>query len=202
MRLAKLISLLLHPIVMPLIGLVIIFHSGVYSIDIPIEYKRFVYMVVILCNVLLPLSIIPGLMYFKHIQNYTMDARRERLIPLFFTTICYYIGYYFVAKFASVRLINIFLFSSTLVILVVLSVSLFWKISIHMAGIGGLIGMILGISLVYGIDATIILSICILAGGLIAASRLILHTHTIIQLIAGFFVGACVVFGFVLQLIL
>jgi hypothetical protein len=201
MHFAKVISHIFHPILMPLIGLAIIFHSGVYSVVVPIEFKRFVYLVVILCHVLLPLSIIPGLMYFKHIQVYTLDARRERLIPLFFATICFYFGYYFVAKIASVELINIFLFSSWLVILIVLSVSLFWKISIHMAGIGGLTGMILGISLVYRIDATIILSISILVAGLIAASRLRLQSHNIIQLIAGFFIGACIVFGFVLQLI-
>lgn len=201
MQLAKIISLIFHPLLMPLIGLIIIFHSGVYSVDVPVEYKRFVYLVVILCNILLPLSIIPGLIYFKHIQNITIDVRRERLIPLFFATICFYIGYYFISKFASVRLINVFLFSSTVVLLAILSVSLFWKISIHMAGIGGITGMILGISVVYGIDATIILSICILVAGIIAASRLTLNSHNIVQILTGYLLGVSLVFGFVLQLI-
>lgn len=186
---------------MPLIGLIIFFHSGVYPYEIPLEYKRFVYMVVILSNVLLPLSIIPGLIYLKHLQNYAIDERRERLIPLFFATICFYIGYVLVARLDLVKLINIFLFSSTIVLLIVLFVSLFWKISIHMAGIGGLIGLILGISIVYRSDATIILSIILLTTGIIASSRLILRSHTLSQLVAGFFVGFCVVFGFVMQFI-
>ena len=88
-------------------------------------------------TVLLPLSILPGLLYFKHMQNYFIDERRERLVPLFFAAICYYIGYYLVTKLAPVRVINLFLFASTVVVLMILFVSLFWKISIHMAGICG-----------------------------------------------------------------
>jgi hypothetical protein len=186
---------------MPLFGLIIIFHSGVYAIDIPVEYKRFVYSAILLCDVLLPLSIIPGLIYFRRIKNYTLDVRRERLIPLFFTTICFYIGYYFVSKMAPVRLINLFLFSSTVVVLVILFISLFWKISIHMAGIGGLTGMIISISFIYGLDTAILLSIVIFIAGLLASSRLALNAHNILQLLAGFFVGGVFVFGLMLRLL-
>lgn len=201
MKFAKLVSFLFHPIFMPLFGLIIIFHSGVYSVNVPLEYKRFVYWVVILCNVLLPLSIIPALIYFKNIKNYNINERRERLIPLFFTTVCFYIGYYYVSKITPVRLVNLFLFSSTVVIMVILFISLFWKISIHMAGIGGVTGMIIALTFIYGIDTTIILSISILMAGLIASSRLALNAHNLSQLITGFFVGTLVVFGLMLQLI-
>ena len=119
----------------------------------------------------------------------------------FFATICFYIGYHFVSRLAPVRLVNLFLFSSTVVILVILFVSLFWKISIHMAGIGGLTGMIMALSIVYGIDASLILSISILVAGLIAASRLALNSHNLLQLLAGYFVGALLVFGFILRLL-
>ncbi len=199
---AKFISFIFHPVFMPLIGLIIIFHSGIYSIDIPLEYERFVYLVVVLCHILLPLSILPVLFYFKHLKNYSLDIRRERLIPLFFTTICFYIGYYFVSKLAPVRLINLFLFSSTAVIFILLFVSLFWKISIHMTGIGGLTGMILILSFTYGIDSTIVLSFSIIVAGLIAASRLTLQSHSILQLTAGYLTGLLSVFVLMMQIIL
>jgi len=201
MRLSKLISFIFHPIFMPLLGLIIIFHSGVYSVDVPVEYKQFVYLAVILCTILLPLSIIPALIYFKHLQNFTIDKRRERLIPLFFATICFYACYYFVSKLAPVKLVNLFLFSSTVVILLILFVSLFWKISIHMAGIGGLTGMILILSFTYGIDSTIVLSISIFVAGLIASSRLVLQSHSILQLIAGFFTGLLSVLILMMQIL-
>jgi hypothetical protein len=199
---AKFISFLFHPVFMPLVGLIIIFNSGVYFMDVPVEYKRFVYLVVILCHILLPLSILPVLIYLKHLRNYSLDIRRERLIPLFFTTICFYIGYYFVSKLAPVRLINLFLFSSTVVIFILLFVSLFWKISIHMTGIGGLTGMILVLSFTYGIDSTIVLSFSIFVAGLIATSRLALQSHSILQLTAGYLTGLLSVFVLMMQIIL
>ncbi len=196
----KVISYLFHPVLMPLIGLFIIFQLDIYSVDMPLQYKRFVYLAVVLCNILLPLSILPGLLYFKHMQNYFIDERRERLVPLFFAAICYYIGYYLVTKLAPVRVINLFLFASTVVVLMILFVSLFWKISIHMAGIGGLTGMIMALSFVYGIDMTIILSISLIVAGIIASSRLALNSHTIVQLSAGYLTGAILVFGLMIQL--
>jgi membrane-associated phospholipid phosphatase len=70
-----------------------------------------------------------------------------------------------------------------------------------MAGIGGITGMILAISFIYRIDATIILSLCIIIAGLIASSRLALKSHSVGQLAAGFILGCLVVFSFLLQLI-
>jgi hypothetical protein len=186
---------------MPFIGLVIILNSGIYSVELPGEFKNYLYLMTALCCLILPLSFLPVLIYFHHVKDITIGERRERLIPLFFTTICYYAGYYFISRFSPVKVINLFLLSSTLVVMLMLIVSLFWKISIHSAGIGGITGLIVILSLTYSIDMTFFLSTAILVSGIIFTARLALNTHTLLQLIAGYLVGAVTVVGLLFQLI-
>jgi hypothetical protein len=83
-----------------------------------------------------------------------------------------------------------------------LIISLFWKISLHSAGIGGITGLIIILSVAYSIDMTFFLSAAILISGLIITIRLVLNTHTVLQLVAGYVLGALAVIGLMLQLLL
>lgn len=187
---------------MPLLGLVVILNSGIYSVELPGDFKTYLYLMTALCTVILPLSFLPVLIYFQYMKEITIGERKERLIPLFFTTICFYAGYYFISKFSPVKVINLFLLASTFVVLLMLIISLFWKISLHSAGIGGITGLIIILSVTYSIDMTFFLSTAILVSGIIITTRLILNTHTILQLVTGYFVGVVAVIGLMLQLLL
>ncbi len=199
-RIANIFSYLFHPILMSLIGIFIIFNAGIYISDIPDEYKRFIYTIVFLCNVLIPLTLIPALYLLKNIQHITLNERRERLIPLFFSTICFYLGYYLVSRISTIRLIDIFLFSGVIVVMAIMIVSIFWKISIHMAGLGGITGLILMLSFTYTLDMTFFLALVVFISGIVASARLALHAHSPMQLIAGYLAGLLIVSGLLLQL--
>jgi hypothetical protein len=193
MFLPKFFSFLFHPVFMPLIGLFIIFNSGIYTESIPVNYSRFLFIIVFLCNVAIPVSIIPALIYVKNLDNINIDDKRQRLIPLFFTAVCFYGGYFIVSRFSHSMLINAFLLSGTLIVSCLFLISFFWKISMHMAGIGGLTGLIIVLSIFYKIDMAIILSTAILITGFIATSRLALSAHSIIEILAGYFLGLIIV---------
>lgn len=202
MRLAAITSYLLHPIFMPLIGLVIILNSGIYSVELPGEFKNYLYLMTGLCTLVLPLSFLPVLIYFQYVKEFTISERRERLIPLFFTTICFYAGYYFVSRFSPVKVINLFLLSSTMVVLLLLIISLFWKISIHSAGIGGIMGLIIILSASYSVDMTFFMSATVLLSGIIITARLLLNKHTLAELLTGYLVGIAAVAGVMFQLMM
>jgi len=189
----RLFSYLFHPVFMPVVGLLLIFHSGIYSGIIPANYTRYLFMIVILCNIILPVSIIPALIYLKYLDNIHIDERRERLLPMFFGTICYYGGYYIISKFSPSFLINTFLLASTIIVFCLLLVSFYWKISIHMAGIGGITGLIIILSVGFRIEMVVILCLSILVAGIIASSRLALGAHNILQILAGYILGLAVV---------
>ena len=45
MRIATILSYVLHPILMPLLGLIVILNSGIYSAELPGEFKNYLYLV-------------------------------------------------------------------------------------------------------------------------------------------------------------
>ena len=61
--------------------------------------------------------------------------------------------------------------------------------------------MIIILSLTYSVDMTIFLSAAILISGIIFTARLVLNTHTLLQLVAGYLVGAVGVIGLMFQLL-
>jgi hypothetical protein len=201
MKLSKILSTFFHPVFMPLFGLAVIFNSGIYESGLPVGYIRFLYIIVLLCNVLLPVSIIPVLIYIKQIQNLEINERSERIIPLFFASMCFYIGYYIVSAHSQSMLINLFMLSTTAIVVVVLLVSLFWKISIHMAGIGGITGLIIILSYVFRADILILLCVVILISGILASARLASGSHSLLQVIAGYLLGLLGVLGLMFQFV-
>jgi membrane-associated phospholipid phosphatase len=86
-----------------------------------------------------------------------------------------------------------------MVVFIVLIISMFWKISIHMAGIGGITALIIILSVVYRTDMTLLLCIALLLSGIIASIRLALKAHSPAQLLAGYIVGIMTVGVFLIQ---
>jgi len=88
-----------------------------------------------------------------------------------------------------------FMVGSALTVMVMALINLKWKISAHMAGIGGLIALVYQIHVqdLSAFDLFWLLSfIIILAGGL-GSARLVLKRHDLVQVLAGVVVGfACV----------
>jgi hypothetical protein len=199
MKLSKILSYIFHPVFMPLIGLALIFNSGIYQSEIPVSYIRFMYLIVLLCNILLPVSIIPVLIYLRHIQNSEIDERQERILPLFFATICFYLGYYIVSKYSHSQLINIFMLSMAAIVVSVMIISVFWKISLHMTGIGGITGLIIILSYLYRADIITYLCIAIVLSGIIASVRLASGSHTRLQILAGYLLGLLGMVGLMFQ---
>lgn len=67
-----------------------------------------------------------------------------------------------------------------------------WKISIHMLGIGGVIGAIIGISQRFQFDHSLLLMGLILFAGLIGFARLKTNSHNYRQVYAGFILGVAI----------
>jgi hypothetical protein len=200
MLLSKIFSYLFHPLFMTIFGVFIIFNAGIYNSDLPRQYYQFVYTMVFLCNILLPLAIIASLIFFRKLKDSIIEEQHERLLPLLFTMISFYACYYIVSKLSSSAIVNFFLGSTVLVMAAVLVITFFWKISMHMAGIGGISGLTLFLIYFYQADIVLLLSCVILITGIISSSRLASGSHTILQVIGGYFLGLILVFGFLMKI--
>ena len=188
---ARGISFAFHPLIMTTLGFLLLMNSGFYFALLTYEAKQFILLVVFLSTCLLPLVSI-GLMGLNTRFKLNMDKSTDRVIPMLVTSVFYYMGYYYLGRIPVYPIYRVFLISAILIIVLLMIISMRWKISSHMAGIGGLIGVIIALSARLNINSSLLLSLLIGIAGLTGTSRLILGKHNSIQIYAGFLIGFAV----------
>ena len=106
----------------------------------------------------------------------------------------YLVGAFILQKVDAPIIISLFLNGSSMIVLTVAIVNWRWKVSAHMAGIGGVTGMVLAISLRWMLNEQIIVALLFLASGLIGYARLQNDDHTPAQVYTGYLIGFCINF--------
>ncbi len=182
------ISVVFHPLIMPTLAFLFLMNSGFYFTLLSFDAKKIILLIVFSSTFLLPLVSI-GLMGLSTRFKPDLDKGPDRVIPMLSTAIFYYVGFYALGRLNVYPVYKVFLISSILIIVVLMIISVRWKISVHMAGIGGLIGAFVALSLRLGLNSSLPLCIFIGIAGLIGSSRLILGKHTSVQIYAGFLTG-------------
>ncbi|HEX3008791.1 MAG TPA: hypothetical protein VHO90_14380 [Bacteroidales bacterium] len=193
-RLPQLISCLLHPLLMPLYGLLILFNSGTYISFMPYEFKKSVFLIVGICTLGIPLVFIPFFLYRKVIANIQMNSQQERIGPLVVTTIMFYFSYFLMSSSAVPKTLQLFLLGSTICVAATLIITIKWKISAHMIGLGGVVGLIVSISLFMHSSVMSYLVLFLILSGMAGTSRLLLNSHSPAQIYTGFALGFFVMF--------
>lgn len=187
--LAKTFSIIFHPLLMPVYGLAIIFSSPTLFGYLPFGVKKLLLLIVLVNNVFLPMSLMPFLFHRGIITTWTVDERKERLIPLILTTVLYGATSFIIFKFPLPLFLKSFIFGATFLSVLVTVINLKWKISIHSVGAGALIAMVLILSfrmytpLVWHIVSVVV------ASGIVLSSRLRLNYHNPRQVWFGLFTG-------------
>ncbi|MBS9767778.1 MAG: hypothetical protein KGV44_09610 [Flavobacteriaceae bacterium] len=116
-----------------------------------------------------------------------MRERKERIIPLLFGAFMCYITYFLLNRIPRLPFVFPQLFEMLTSFLILLAViTRFWKISLHLAGIGGLLVLIFTFS-VY----SWFFPLGIFCAGLLGTSRLWLKAHNATQVYVGFALGIC-----------
>ena len=189
--LAKIVSVLFHPLVMPTLGLLIIFQLSLNVFHLPFEAKRIILTIVGINTLMLPLLIIPMFYRLNIIKTLHMHHHRERVMPLLFTTIPYIFSFYFLNRLPIYSEIPMFMLGASIAVALTLVISIWWKISIHMVGIGGIVGLLFSLYYLYQSNGFSALLIAILFAGIVAWARLYVNAHKPIQVYAGFCLGFC-----------
>ena len=189
-RVAKIISVIFQPLLIPFYSLLLIFGLNNYiSIIIPLAAKKMILALVFSTTFLFPALFI-FLLYKKGvITSVQMRNRNERIFPLIITSVFYFLSFHIIRK---LHLPDVYLrlfFGSAVLVTVTLLVSLFWKISAHMTGIGGMMGMLIGLSQVIQNNLAGFVILSALCCGLVGFARLKLMAHTQSQVYGGYFAG-------------
>jgi hypothetical protein len=189
--LSKIISVIFHPLLLPTYGLIIIFNSGTHYSLLPFEVKKLIYMLVAISNILIPISLIPFLINLKVVSDFSMQKGKERFIPLLVTTLSFFFAYQVLhsLSLSMIGFIETMLLATSILVFICLLVSLKWKISAHLIGIGGLFGAIIFYSIIFFSNLFLIVIILSFISGLVAFARLQLQAHSPSQVYVGFIVG-------------
>lgn len=188
---AKLISGLFHPVVMPFFTLVLMLQAHTFFVGLlPLREILVLMGSVLLMTVLCPFLMIFFLFRAKLLTSLFMEKREERILPLLSTAVFYYVTYYLLKGISLSLLFSYFMLGATLLIILCLFANFFFKISLHMAGIGGVTGFWLGLSIRQGTPHEYLLSFLFLLCGLLGYARLKEGNHSPAEVYAGLFLGA------------
>jgi len=188
-RISKLISLILHPIFMPLLALYLSL-TIFPELEIIIGHNlKLIYFIIIISTIVLPLISIIILIKLGRISSLEMMHHKERVLPLFNMTIWMLFGFFFLQNILLYTPLLIAEFLGAIIIISLATVlSNFWKISLHMLGIGGILGVFIAIHILHQNTNTLII-IFVLLSGILSYSRLKEKAHNKSQVYLGLLIG-------------
>lgn len=198
LKLSNFFSFVFHPLWMPIISFFIL-----TSLDSSLVYsglaKKTIY-ILLLINTLLPALSIYYLIKKGSLSGVELRNRKERLTPYTLVIFYYAILYYILDKMSP--MVSDIIYAMILGIIVSLCIAFFinsyWKISVHMMGIGGLVGSLAGLGYVHPeVNYLYPLLLAIIVAGFVGFSRVFIKAHTPNQVYAGFLLGGIVQFVFV-----
>ncbi len=187
---AKLISGILHPLFIPLFLAVLIFKLNVYPFSFYSPKAMYIVLALIFTfNVLTPLIFIFLFKKAGYLRTFTMDERSERIFPLIIYAVLLYVSTVLSRRWDLPPLWDVTLLMFAMLTLFTLLITLFFKISIHTVGWGGLSGLTAFLIFFYKSDYFVLLTMILLLSGIVAWARAALKTHKAGELITGFVAG-------------
>ena len=196
MRFSKILSFVFHPVLMPTYAiLLLLYFSKVFSQFMPIEQKTHLINLTLIFTLLLPLLGVFLLKKLKIVSSIYMENQKERKWPLLIAISSYYLLFRMFEFLYIHPIIIKLVLGAMLILFLAVIISNFWKISLHMLGIGGVFGAFLAFQYLFGGKLFLII-LLLLCSGLVAYARINENAHTLKQVYLGFLVGACVEFLF------
>lgn len=197
-KLANIISSLFHPLLMATYGCLLLFFgltNSVYYLFTPLRIKIVITIVVFAFTFLLPVLNLLILYKMKYISSLKIESRNQRTFPLIMTSLCYFGLYYMILDFNVWPTVKLFILGGALCIFFAAIINIWWKISAHMIGIGGVIGALVALCYFTQMPVFVAISGCVLLAGLIGFARLYLDSHTEGQIYVGFTFGCFLQFS-------
>lgn len=192
-KLAKFVSIIFHPVLLPTLGFLLLFISGFYDSMLTTDAKRFILLVIFFSTATLPMLAI-AIISLNSKFDVLMPNSRERIIPLLFTSVFYYIGFILLGRIHFIPMFKLYMIASVLLIVALLLISFKWNISIHMAATGALTATFFALSFRGGVNPVNAILIMVLVSGLVGTARLVLNKNSLLQVAAGYVLGFIILY--------
>ncbi len=186
--LANTISFLFHPLLMITYGMLLALNFT-YLDMYPQRMKLFVAF-----GTLLSTAIIPGLFILLMVRtgmasDVDLSDRKERSIPYMIIVTSVLLCIYYQFKMHMPFWLLAVLMGVCVALCLMLCINLFWKISAHAVGTGGLLGAVMGVARLHMSNPYWAFIGLVVIAGLVCTSRIYLKKHTPSQVYAGTCLG-------------
>lgn len=192
-KIAKIISVVFHPVILPFLGFLLLLGSGLYSAMLTSDARNYILLVVFFSTATLPMLSI-AMLALNPRFDVLMPNSRDRIIPLLFSSVFYYIGYILLSRIHFLPVFKLFMIASVLIIVLLLLISFKWNISIHMAAVGSLTATFFALSFRAGVNPVVAIITIVLLSGLIGTARLIMNKNSLPQIAAGYILGFIILY--------
>jgi hypothetical protein len=184
----KIISVILHPIVLPTIGVLL------YFIVIPRNYTNHIKLVLLslifVTTYLIPLLILILFKKLKLIRTFNADSIKERKLPVAMMIILFYLLANTIATITDIKEISLLFYATSLALsLIYICFAFRLKTSLHLLSLGISTSFFIVLSIIYSNNFAIVIIVHILLAGLVANARIYLEAHTPKEVYLGFFLG-------------
>ena len=190
---ARVMSAIFTPFYLPIVGLVALFVFSYLGL-LPWAYKLLVLGMVYLFTILVPTLLIH--LYHRY-QGWTplqIGVKERRMVPYAVSIFCYFACYYLMTRLRIPSFMARILMAALLIQIVCAIVNVWWKISTHTAAIGGVTGALMAFSILFAFNPVWWLCFALLVSCMVGSSRIILHQHTLGQVLAGYGIGLLIGF--------
>ena len=188
LRVARVTSIVFTPFSIPFLAFLVLFLFSYLRI-MPILYKGIVLGIVYCFTILTPTITI---FLFRKINGFArqeLSERKKRYVPILLTIISYVFCLLMLRKLNIPWYMTGIIFVSLVISIICILVNLKWKLSEHMAGMGGIIGGLVSFSALFSYNPVVWLCLFILIAGILGSARIVLGHHTLGEVLSGFVVG-------------
>ena len=188
LRVARVTSIVFTPFSIPFLAFLVLFLFSYLRI-MPILYKGIVLGIVYCFTILTPTITI---FLFRKINGFArqeLSERKKRYVPILLTIISYVFCLLMMRKLNIPWYMTGIIFVALVISIICILVNLKWKLSEHMAGMGGIIGGLVSFSALFSYNPVVWLCLFILIAGILGSARIVLGHHTLGEVLSGFVVG-------------
>lgn len=190
LRAARFLSYALHPLLLPVLTLWLALELDMHLGYFMTEESRWALLgMVALMSIVFPLTSALLLKRAGMLASLEMPARAERIAPFTMTLLYQAMTWYLLHKLPIHPLLLALFGGAVLALALTTMITLRWKISAHMVGIGGCLGAIVALELIHRMGAFLPLCALVLLAGALGTARLLASDHTPLQVLAGMALG-------------
>lgn len=189
-HLAKAISVIFHPLLLPSYALPMIMIANPYMFgNLAFEMKLRLFLIVFINTFVFPVLAIFLMRKLNFVSSFELHEQKERHIPLIAISVFFFWSYMVFGDMPIDNFLPEMLLGASIAVFASFFINIFFKISIHAIAASYLVGVSIGLLRISTYNLEFLLILAIIIAGLIGTARLYLKAHQMDEIVSGYAVG-------------